>query len=357
MVENKKYFFDIHEKSKYWSDKNNLQPFQVALNSHKKFWFRCECGDDFECNLRNVNIGRWCPYCSNKKLCSETENCKICFDKSFVSCEYSKFWSVKNNLRPIDTLKYSHKRYLFNCNCGHEIEKKISDITNNKTWCPYCSSPPKKMCSEKSCTKCKSNSFESVEKSKFWSVKNNISPREVFKNSSVKYFFTCDKCNCDFDMKLCHVTYGSWCPKCRYKTEEKMYENMNKKYPLIQRQYKVDWCKNIKHLPFDFILENEKIIIELDGIAHWKQVAKWKSPEHTRKRDLYKMKCANENNYSVIRILQEDVFYNKYDWLEELIKTIENLSKSNKRQNVFLCKNEEYNDFIESPDQVQEELS
>ena len=30
------------------------------------------------------------------------------------------------------------------------------------------------------------------------------------------------------------------------------------------------------------------------------------------------MKCANDNSFSVIRLLQSDVFYNTYNWLEEL---------------------------------------
>jgi len=47
-------------------------------------------------------------------------------------------------------------------------------------------------------------------------------------------------------------------------------------------------------------------------------------PEETRKNDLYKMKCANDNEYSVIRILQKDVYYNKYNWLNELCKNIDN---------------------------------
>jgi hypothetical protein len=33
-------------------------------------------------------------------------------------------------------------------------------------------------------------------------------------------------------------------------------------YPTIKIQEKYDWCKNIKHLPFDFVLEEKKIIID-----------------------------------------------------------------------------------------------
>ena len=58
------------------------------------------------------------------------------------------------------------------------------------------------------------------------------------------------------------------------------------------------------------------------------------------------MKCANENGFSVIRILQEDVFKNKYDWLQELTNNIEIITNENRVQNVFMCKNDEYKDYL-----------
>jgi very-short-patch-repair endonuclease len=57
------------------------------------------------------------------------------------------------------------------------------------------------------------------------------------------------------------------------------------------------------------------------------------------------MKCANENGYSVIRILQNDVFNNKYDWLNELKSHIEKITSDKKVQNIFMCKNNEYTIF------------
>lgn len=125
----------------------------------------------------------------------------------------------------------------------------------------------------------------------------------------------------------------------------KLTNSLQKIYPTIKIQGKYDWCKNIKHLPFDFVLEDKRIIIECDGEQHWKQVAKWKTPEHNRNRDLYKIKCANENGYSVIRLVQEDIFRDKYDWLNELQENIVNISKQKKVQNIYMCKNDEYKDF------------
>ena len=68
------------------------------------------------------------------------------------------------------------------------------------------------------------------------------------------------------------------------------------------------------HLPFDFCIEELKIILELDGRQHFEQVMNWKTPEEQYENDKYKEKCANENGYSIIRLLQEDVFNEKYDF-------------------------------------------
>jgi putative component of toxin-antitoxin plasmid stabilization module len=57
------------------------------------------------------------------------------------------------------------------------------------------------------------------------------------------------------------------------------------------------------------------------------------------------MKCANENGYSVIRLLQEDVFYDTYDWLTELRENIEKIKLEQRVQNVYMGKNNEYSIF------------
>jgi very-short-patch-repair endonuclease len=102
---------------------------------------------------------------------------------------------------------------------------------------------------------------------------------------------------------------------------------------------------NKKYLPFDFVIEERKVIIELDGPQHFKQIASWLSPEETFTIDLYKIECANINNFSIIRILQEDVLYDRYDWLNELTNNIENITNDNRIQNIYMCKNNEYKNF------------
>ena len=53
-------------------------------------------------------------------------------------------------------------------------------------------------------------------------------------------------------------------------------------------------------------------------------------------------RCANENRFSVIRILQDDVYNDRYDWLRELDSSIKKIVEENIVQNIYLCKNNEY---------------
>jgi very-short-patch-repair endonuclease len=329
-------YFDSHPKSKFWSNRNTLKPNEVALNSHKKFWFDCgECGHPFESSLLNINqANNWCGYCYNRKLCG---NCDKCNEKSFASHPKSICWSNKNILKPNQVLKGSEKKYYFNCDkCPHELEISLKQISCQNRWCSYCAH--QKLCENEECNMCFNNSFASVEKSKFLNDKN-INPRILFKSSNKKFGFDCDVCNKIFPCQLSDITRGIWCSFCVNKTEKILFDKLVEKYNNLKRQYKVEWCKNIKHLPFDFVIEERKIIIELDGKQHFEQIGNWLSPQETRKNDLFKMKSANENGFSVIRILQKDVYKNKYNWFNELCFNIEKITNDNRVQNIYMCKN------------------
>lgn len=93
--------FASNEKASFWSVKNNIEPWQIKKSSHKKFWFKCNFGHEFESTLNSISNGTWCPYpCCNthggptSKIC--LGDCQICFDASFASHEKSAFWSNKN---------------------------------------------------------------------------------------------------------------------------------------------------------------------------------------------------------------------------------------------------------------------
>ena len=194
----------------------------------------------------------------------------------------------------------------------------------NESWCPYCAN--QKLCETDSCKTCYEKSFASHPKAEYWSKENVDSPREVFLKSNIKCKFDCKDCGRAFEMRPQSVVSGNqWCPNCKHKTERKLYEYLISQNIQTIRQATFYWCKNEqtgKHLPFDFLIEDKRIIIEVDGRQHFEQVSNWQSPEETQSRDLLKMKLAQENGYTVIRIFQEDVLYDSYDWKTQLMNAL-----------------------------------
>lgn len=311
--------FESHYRSKWWSQKNKQSPRDVFKTSSNKFWFNCNvCNHEFYSSLGNVSKDTWCPYCSQITALCGSKNCGHCFKKSFASHKKAQFWSSKNTLQPEDVTKSSNKRFWFDCEvCQHDFLASLVNITQKQSWCPYCSH--QKLCTDKDCSMCFTNSFASSPRSVSWSKNNFCSPREVFLSSGVKYLFICDKCKNEFETGLNHVIEGKWCPFCKNKTEEKLMRYLRQIYPQIRSQQRFVWCVNPatnKKLCYDFHILPHNILIELDGPQHSRQISNWESPEIIQERDNYKNQMALYNNFSVIRLLQEEVSAEANNWEE-----------------------------------------
>lgn len=354
------------------NEKNkNIKPINISICNNNRYWFNCDvCDHSFEKRIAELTSNlSWCPYCAkyNNILCNDL-NCKHCLDKSLASYEEKtpngKFkidcWDKEKNknINPRNINISSGLKFWFKCDiCNHSFNKQISSI-NLGSWCPYC--VRYKLCNNK-CDFCYNNSFASYEgktsngkfKINCWNNEknNNIIPRNITLYTNKKYWFVCDECNNNFKSTISHITlHTRWCPYCVNKTEKILYnwlkENLTHK---IKFQPKYEWCRNIKtnkYLPFDFSIEELKLIFEVDGLQHFEQVSKWESPEKTFERDKYKIEKAINEGYTIIRIFQEDIYYNKNNWKSNVIEII----KSYEKPQLICLGNEDkyrkYNDII-----------
>ncbi|AYV75148.1 MAG: restriction endonuclease [Terrestrivirus sp.] len=325
------------------------KPRDFTKNSHTVCYFDCnKCNHTFQTQLSCVTYrNHWCPYCANIKLCNDSI-CDYCIKKSFKSHPKSKYWSDKNGVTPDKVFKSAHSKFIFNCDkCPHEFLIRLNDLSQQNCWCPHCAN--KSFCQKDFCVDCYKKSFATHYRSKYWSIRNGILPHKVFLNTNSKFFFNCKDCKNEFEASVNDISqHDSWCPHCVNKTETKLLTILKNYYPSIICQTKFEWCKNKEtqnFLPFDFTINEFRIIIELDGIQHFEQIGKWKSPDEIHKRDVYKMNCANKHNWSIIRLLQEDVLYDKYDWLTELIENINKIKVDEKIQNIYMAKTNIYDIF------------
>lgn len=327
---NKKSFAS-HPFANKWSNKNKTKPRNVFLSTHKKYFFDCDnCDHVYEKALYSLRTEKnGCPFCGNFKLCQNL-NCIICFNRSYASHLNAHKWSIKNKIKPRHVFKKSSKKYFFDCDiCKHSYKQAIHSDAN----CSYCSNTS--LCNESNCDYCKNNSFALHPKAKYWSDKNKLKPRQVFKSSGKFFSFDCDNCGELYKSTTASITSGSWCSCTINKTETKLFKFLKLKYNIsIDTQKTFNWCKSKRCLPFDFFIKEYNLIIELDGIQHFKNLPHWKSKfKEVQQNDNYKTKLANKHGYSVIRIFQESVWLDKNNWENNLKNAIK---KYDKVTNVYI---------------------
>jgi len=320
-------FASNEERAACWHATKNgkVKPRDVFKSSpNKKYWFTCDNNHDFDIRLNDVTGGHWCS------SCHQTPS----YEQSFASNEErASYWHTTKNgkVKPRDVFKSSHKKYWFTCDNGHDFDIRLNDVTGGN-WCPSCHQTPSY-----------DRSFASnEERAACWHITKNgkVKPRDVFKSSGKKYWFTCDNGH-DFDTKLSNVTnLRQWCSSCVNKTETHVFETLRDKgYDVGKKSNRKMFKTKYR---YDIIIDDKKVIVEVDGAQHFRQVSNWVSYEETYKTDIYKEELAYKNGYRVVRISQEYVWYrqiakNKTEWISKLVKAIEN-----EHENQFISDSDEY---------------
>jgi|UniRef100_A0A6C0BF54 very-short-patch-repair endonuclease len=339
--------FASHPMAESWSARNDILPRQILRRSDKKCWFDCkDCQHSFQSALYSVNNDKHCPFCKSQQLCDK-EDCNICFEKSCASHEMNNAWSPENEIQPRHIFLKSNKKIKFNClNCFHTYDNTPNHYYQRGGSCPYCAN--KYLCEKDNCNSCFQKSFASHPHIHCWSNKNTILPRQLFKGSEIMCVFDCDICHSEFQSRAYNVLTGYWCPYCKKKTEAIILAFLKDKFTNYKAQMRFDWCtfsqtNNI--MPFDFVLTDDKILIELDGKQHFSQVSNWDAPEHVQNKDIEKIKYCIQQGYSIIHLCQEDVWKNIYDWKKVLQQEVERL-KISTSQCVFIQINNIYHRHI-----------
>ena len=128
-------FFSNPETTGEWHYEKNgvLKPEHFAPNSHRKVWWKCQIGHEWQASIANRNKGRGCPYCSGKKVLPGYNDLRT------VNPALANEWNYEKNtgVRPIDVTPNSNKKAWWICSNGHEWEAKINN-RNNGNGCPIC---------------------------------------------------------------------------------------------------------------------------------------------------------------------------------------------------------------------------
>lgn len=121
--------------AKEWHPTRNAPqtPEKVIPGSHKRVWWLCRKGHEWETPIYNRHSGIGCPYCSGRRATKET-----CIQT--VRPELAREWHPAKNapLTPRDVSLGSSKKIWWRCRKGHEWQTQVANRKRGDG-CPFCS--------------------------------------------------------------------------------------------------------------------------------------------------------------------------------------------------------------------------
>ena len=187
----------------------NLKPEHFAANSHKKVWWKCQKGHEWQAPIGNRNIGRGCPYCAGQKVL-KGEN-----DLQTVNPVLANEWNYEKNngLTPMDVMPNSSKKVWWKCSKGHEWQATIGS-RNSGIGCPYCAGKLAIMGETDLLTinPTLANDWN-------YEKNGNLKPEIFTANSGKKVWWKCSKGH-EWQATIASRNNGNGCPYC-YKEKRK----------------------------------------------------------------------------------------------------------------------------------------
>jgi len=262
----KKYLIDSPTLMAEWDwERNNelgLDPKTSTVGSHKKAWWKCFKGHEWQAIIKSRNNENGCPYCSGRfAIKGET-------DLLTTNPILAREWNYEKNdeLKPEEFAANSNKKVWWKCNKGHEWQAIIAS-RNNGRGCPYCSG--------KNVVKGK-NDLETLNPklAEEWNYEKNgrTKPEEVTLNSHVKAWWKCAKGH-EWQATIANRNKGRNCPICNAESNTSFPEYVILFYLKKHGKEPIHRYKE-KGYELDIYIPSKKIAIEYDGEFYHKNKTK-----------------------------------------------------------------------------------
>lgn len=276
----------------------------VYINSRSKVCIICpEHGEFWQTPAMHMS-GRGCKLCGHNKLAK-------CFKKSngdFIN----QSTSVHGDKYDYSNVEYknAHKLVIITCKDHGDFKQTPHDHLKGQS-CPKCGIIRQ--------TEAKCDNYKSfIEKAKL--IHNSFYKYPSEDYTGCREYITIE---CPIHGIFNQIAYyhlqGKGCPKCTESNGEKRirsFLDFNGIDYISQMKY--DDCKDIKPLPFDFYIPSENLLIEYDGIQHFKAIGYFggQSRYLTQiKHDILKNEYVDNNGIKLLRIPHWD-----FSNIEEILK-------------------------------------
>ena len=120
-----------------WHPTNNgaFQPDQVAPGSHRKAWWRCKAGHEWQASVTSrTSGGSGCPVCAGRLVLPGVND----FASAFPALAAQWHPTKNNGLRPEQVAANSNRSVWWQCERGHTWRAPVGRRVQFATGCPYC---------------------------------------------------------------------------------------------------------------------------------------------------------------------------------------------------------------------------
>ncbi|MCX5848104.1 MAG: zinc-ribbon domain-containing protein [Deltaproteobacteria bacterium] len=188
--------------SEWHPTKNDaLRPSDVTPRSHRKVWWLCNSGHEWQTTVHQRTAGSGCPYCAGKRVVSNN-----CLESRFP--DLAKQWHPTRNipLSPALVTCGSGKKAWWICLRGHEWQAAINHRVKG-SGCPFCAG--RQATPENSLEK----TYPTIAKQWHTTKNAGITPADVTKGSTRKVWWTCPVGH-EWQATVGHRVAGRGCPFC-----------------------------------------------------------------------------------------------------------------------------------------------
>lgn len=209
----------------------DVSPDSIASGSHRKVWWRCSKGHEWQAQVKSRVRGNGCPYCSNRKI-MVGEN-----DLATTHPEIAAQWHPTKNgtMTPKNVVSGSHIKVWWKCNKGHEWKAAIYSRTGADRGCPVCDGKVV-IPGENDLA----SAFPVIASQ--WSPTKNgsLTPDMVTPYSNRKAWWICDKGHEYYSLISHRVQSSSGCPYCDGKLVLPGFNDLATKAPWLCDEWEQD---------------------------------------------------------------------------------------------------------------------
>jgi hypothetical protein len=271
------------------------------INRREEMTWQCSGGHIFKAPLGRIrNNGAWCKKCKDDSLRHDLFVAHEIASKRGGKCLSTKYENLETPL-------------VWECKNGHTWNAGLGNVMNN-TWCNRCVMIKRR-------EKCLDRIYKRILKLKGCVITNRDCIPLEKRPKDVVLEIVCNR-NHIFSRTLATLMTGSWCPKCRYKSEEACRE-------IFESIYKIPFPKQrpteLEGLELDGYCREVGIAFEYDGKQHCEYVPFFHrygevDLEKQKMRDKKKDQLCIKNAIYLVRI-PHNFSYDDKDALKDFIQT------------------------------------